>query len=29
MFNRSYNFLIDEDMLSEWVKILKCLGIVV
>ena len=29
MFNKFYNFSIDEDMLSEWVKMLKCLGIVV
>ena len=29
VFNKFYNFSIDEDMLSEWVKMLKCLGIVV
>ena len=29
MFNKFYNFSIDEDMLSERVKMLKCLGIVV
>ena len=29
MFNKFYNFSIDEGMLSEWVKMLKCLGIVV
>ena len=29
MFNKFYIFSIDEDMLSEWVKMLKCLGIVV
>ena len=29
MFNKFYNLSIDEDMLSEWVKMLKCLGIVV
>ena len=29
MFNRFYNIPIDEDVMSEWVKMLKCLGIVV
>ena len=29
MFNRFYNISIDEDVMSEWVKMLKCLGIVV
>ena len=28
MFNKFYNFSIDEDMMSEWVKMLKCLRIV-
>ena len=28
MFNKFYKFLIDEDMMSELVKMLKCLGIV-
>ena len=29
IFNKFHNFFIDEDMLSEWLKMLKCLGIVV
>ena len=28
IFNKFHNFLIDEDMLSQWLKMLKCLGIV-
>ena len=28
MFNKFYNFSVDEDMMSELVKLLKCLGIV-
>ena len=27
IFNKFHNFLIDEDMLSQWLKMLKCLGI--
>ena len=28
IFNKFHNFLIDGDMLSQWLKMLKCLGIV-